>query len=338
MPELPHIEEITLSEWNTCWQRLPQANLLQSWQYGTAKEEAEGWRALRFLFSDVNRRPLAIAQVLTRGVPLIGGIARMNRGPLFLETLPEDESIRTYLAALQSFLVAARRRRWWIVQVAPELPNTDETCVGLKNLGCYRRPDPVWASGRLSLEAGDEAILMGFNGKWRNSMRKGLRTGVLVTNHNGTGPELDLLIRHYAVLQQSKDFDGLSEGMIKSLARQQGSEWQFNIFIAREKDAPESDEPIGFLVTVRHGDSATYVIGTTNEKGRNLQANSVLLWQAILHAKHTGCLWFDIGGLSAATPKGIAQFKQGLNAIPYALVGEWRWYNLPRLMNKARMR
>ena len=55
-----------------------------------------------------------------------------------------------------------------------------------------------------------------------------------------------------------------------------------------------------------------------------MQANSVLLWQAILHAKHTARNWLDIGGLSKATPEGIAKFKQGLNAIPYQLVGEWQ--------------
>jgi lipid II:glycine glycyltransferase (peptidoglycan interpeptide bridge formation enzyme) len=58
-----------------------------------------------------------------------------------------------------------------------------------------------------------------------------------------------------------------------------------------------------------------------------MQANSVLLWQAILHAKHSACNWFDIGGLNEATPEGIAKFKQGLNAMPYELVGEWRRYS-----------
>jgi len=28
--------------------------------------------------------------------------------------------------------------------------------------------------------------------------------------------------------------------------------------------------------------------------------------------------------LNEATPEGIAKFKQGLNAMPYQLVGEWR--------------
>ena len=81
------------------------------------------------------------------------------------------------------------------------------------------------------------------------------------------------------------------------------------------------------LVTIRSGDTALYLIGSSNDKGRKMQANSVLLWQAIVHAKHSGCAWFDIGGLSNTTPKGVAEFKQGLNAMPYQLVGEWRRFN-----------
>jgi lipid II:glycine glycyltransferase (peptidoglycan interpeptide bridge formation enzyme) len=54
-----------------------------------------------------------------------------------------------------------------------------------------------------------------------------------------------------------------------------------------------------------------------------MQANSVLLWQAILHARNEGCKWFDAGGLGEATPPGIAVFKRGLNGEPYKLIGEW---------------
>ena len=117
--------------------------------------------------------------------------------------------------------------------------------------------------------------------------------------------------------------------VLSSLALQKGAGWEFDVFIARAENSLESDEPIGMLVSVRHGDTSTYLIGSTNDQGRQLQANSVLLWQAILHAKRIGCTRFDIGGLSAITPKGVAEFKLGLNAVPYSLVGEWRWYFLP---------
>jgi lipid II:glycine glycyltransferase (peptidoglycan interpeptide bridge formation enzyme) len=328
-----NVKEVSLEQWDIHWQHVPKANLLQSWQFGAAKEQAKGWRAMRFLISDISGNPVALAQTLTRSVPLLGGIVRLNRGPLLLDELPEDQSIVRTLEVLRALLREARRRRWWVVQIAPELPNATKVVRGLMQTGLRRRPEPAWASGRLALIIDEKSLLMGLNGKWRNCLHKGERLGVVVSRHEGTGPEQDLLISGYADLQRSKGFEGLPEALLRSLAVQQGKAWQFDLFIARAANAPASDKPIGMLVTVRHGDTATYLIGFTNDQGRQMQANSVLLWHAILNAKSAGCAWFDIGGLSAATPKGVAEFKKGVNAVPYALVGEWRWYYLPWRMN-----
>lgn len=329
MSEKFHVKEISLEQWDVHWQQVLKANLLQSWQYGAAKEKADGWRALRFLVSDSSGHPVALAQMLTRRLPLIGGIARLNRGPILLDELPEDQSIARTLEALRALLREARRRCWWVVQIAPELPDIETVFSSLMRMGLRRRPEQAWASGRLALGLDEKYLLMGLNGKWRNCLRKGERLGVKVTNHPGTGPEQALLISAYAELQRSKGFKGLSEALLRNLAEQQGKAWQFDLFIARAANAPAGDEPLGMLVSIRHGDTVTYLIGATNEQGRQMQANSVLLWHAILNAKDSGCAWFDIGGLNSATPKGVAEFKKGVNAASYSLVGEWRLYNLP---------
>jgi len=324
-----YVKEVSLEQWIIYWQQVHKTNILQSWQYGSAKEQAEGWHVLRFLVSDNKGQPVAIAQVLTRSLPLLGGIARLNRGPLLLGEHAEDQMTEKTLTVLRVILREARRRCWWVVQIAPELPNTDKVLSNLMQMGLRRRPDQANASGRLMLVVDEKSLLMGLNGKWRNCLRKGERLGVKVSRYSGTGPEQDLLISMYAELQRSKGFEGLSETLLRSLAMQQGKTWQFDLFIAEDANAPFSNEPIGMLVTVKHGDTTTYLIGSTKARGRELQANSVLLWNAILHAKSAGCTWFDIGGLNSATPKGVAEFKKGLNAIPYQLVGEWRWFYRP---------
>ena len=197
----------------------------------------------------------------------------------------------------------------------------------LQELGFKKLAAHAWASGRMSLQLDEQALLMGLKGKWRNMLRKGEKLGVTVTHNECKGEALKLLMQSYTVLQSSRGFDGLSNKLINALAGQHGSQWEFNLFVAHENTMPEHDDPLGLLVTVRSGDTALYLLGSTNDKGRQMQANSVLLWQAILQAKHSACNWFDIGGLNEATPEGIAKFKQGLNAMPYELVGEWRRYS-----------
>ena len=115
MSEMFHVKEVSLEQWDIHWQQVPKANLLQCWQYGTAKEQTEGWHAVRLMVSDNRGHPVALTQILTRCLPLFGGIARLNRGPLLIDELNENQTIERTLGVLRALLREARRRRWWVV-------------------------------------------------------------------------------------------------------------------------------------------------------------------------------------------------------------------------------
>ena len=112
------------------------------------------------------------------------------------------------------------------------------------------------------------------------------------------------------------------------MARNNHKLWSFNILKAIDKD----ENLLGYLVTIDHGDTSIYLIGLTTEEGRRFQANYVMLWEAILNAKKTGCMQFDIGGLTDETPKGVAHFKNGLKPEMYSLIGEWRGLYLKNII------
>jgi len=117
------------------------------------------------------------------------------------------------------------------------------------------------------------------------------------------------------------------------MSEQADSDWGFNLFVAEEEESKKKNI-LGMLVMIRHGDTATYLIGLTDEKGRKLNANYALLWSAILHARKINCKWFDIGGLDETTPQGIAHFKKGLNSSLYSLTGEWVYFKFPFSLGK----
>ena len=329
MSEIYYVKEVSFDQWSIHWQQVHKTNVLQSWEYGSAKELSENWKILRFLVSDSNGHAVALAQMLTRTIPLFGGIARLNRGPLLLNQFPEDQKIERCLNVIQAILREGRRRRWWVVQIAPELPGTVKVLTGLTQMGLRQQSNAVCSSGLINLGADENSLIMSLDGKWRNVLRKGQRLGVEVKRIDKTNPEQKLLISGYREFKLSKGFEGLSESLLRSLATQQSTAWQFDLFVSLAPQESVSNEPIGILATIRHGDTATYLIGFTNDQGRQMQANSVMLWSAILNAKHNGCKWFDVGGLGPETPKGIAEFKRGLNAEPYALAGDFRGYLLP---------
>lgn len=313
-------------EWENLWTRCKRKSLPQTWEYGSAKARAEGWQVQRYVVYDESHVPTALFQVLVKGFPILGRVARVNRGPLMLRDLPAG-NYRLSLHALVALMREVSRQRWWMMQIAPLLPPSDEVKEGLRKLGFRKQPNHPADSALLSLHGSEDELLMRLDGKWRNCLRKGQKLGVTVKLDQGGVLYFQWLLEFYKDQQHQKRFDGTSEKMLRALAHNQSKLYKFNLFVAIEESEITDTSMVGVLVTLQFGDFSEYLIAATNDKGRVKQANSVLLWEAILDAKRNGCRWFDVGGLSENTPKGIADFKKGVNPEPYALVGEWRrWF------------
>jgi len=316
-----HCISLTKDEWNVYWALCSSTNMLQSWEYGEAKN-SEGWQVSRFLISDEEDTPIAIAQVLTKTLPFIGGVARVNRGPILINS-GSDNDTNKMIFSIRVLIKEARRHRWWLFQVAPELPNTFQAINGMKAMGFKKLNTLAWASGVINLLEEENIILMNLAGKWRNTLRKGQKLGVQVRDDSNNIESIHQLTKNYTELQSNRGFGGISKDLILSMASQSGPSWSFNLFNAFNSD---NNNDLGSLVSIEAGDTTIYLIGYSNDQGRKMHANSVLLWHAILHAKNNGGTFFDFGGLNESTPHGIAKFKKGLNAKPYQLIGDWRYF------------
>ena len=75
--------EIDYDTWQAYWRDISRAHILQSWQYGQAKHLSQRWRVKRFLLRDGDNKPVGLLQVLYFSLPFIGGVARINQGPVF---------------------------------------------------------------------------------------------------------------------------------------------------------------------------------------------------------------------------------------------------------------
>ena len=48
------LNEVEFTQWEERWQNCQHVNLLQSWQYGDAKQNVENWIAHRFIILNEN--------------------------------------------------------------------------------------------------------------------------------------------------------------------------------------------------------------------------------------------------------------------------------------------
>ena len=316
------VKEIGYQEWSEHFIHCNKSNLMQSWQYGEAKQQSSMWRVIRFLVSDENDEPLALAQYIQFSILKIGGLARMNRGPVLLGE--KENSDKVILDVIASLMYESKKRRWWMVQIAPELLDNHETAKSLSLFGLKHVVTVHYASGLLSLHKSKNELLSDLKGKWRNRLRKGIKLGITVTTKHVGSDKFESLWNIYRLFQSDKGFRGLSRNLLSSLIKQRGNGWSVDLFVANIQEDSGSNNDLGMVITIQHGDTTTYLIGATTNAGRDLQANYVFLWDAILHAKNNGSRWFDIGGLNSTTTKGIAHFKRGINSDLYTLIGEWR--------------
>jgi len=327
------LKEIDSTDWGRIWKSCNKVNLLQSWQYGQAKGIVENWSVFRYLIINENGDETALMQILTKKIPIFGVIARLNRGPIIINSFKKEEQEIIALNSISALITEFKTRGWRMLQIAPEISNTQTAFTQLNSLGFRKLSSPAWASGLLPLDDTEDKLLMALNGKWRNCLRKGLRSGILINKYaineikSSENNILAKILDNYSKMKLEKNFSGVSETLIETMALQNGDNWNIHLFVANDKESEKTEEPIGAVLSISFGDTSIYLIGITNSNGRRLNANYVLLWQAILNAKNDGCKWFDIGGLNSTTPKGIAHFKKGLNAVPYELIGEWRLFN-----------
>ena len=117
---------IGYKEWYKLWNDVNKCCLTQSWEYGNAKSKTEKYKVKRFVIEDADKSAKAIVQVLIKEFYLfkffIFAIIRINRGPLILKEYINSENYKhCYVKALKSFLSEARKRRWLLVSIAPEI-------------------------------------------------------------------------------------------------------------------------------------------------------------------------------------------------------------------------
>ena len=309
--------------WNQCdrqqWQEwlktAGRSNLLQSWNHGEAKARRGGWRTRRGVFL-LDGTPIAVVQVLQKRLAGVVKVSRLSRGPVFLRPLIKQEidDIWHELAQLGRF------SRGSVLSVAPESEVYGASLERMAQLGFRPFRGYGWESIWLNLELPLDELRKRMDPKWRNHLNFSERAGLtLESGHDST--IFEWMIERYQELQRDRGFSGPEVQYLLDLQRQRtnGEELQ----ILRTLHA---GEPVAGICVALHGATATYLLGWTSDKGRDLEANRFLLWAAAIALKKKRLRWFDLGGISEEKTPGITAYKLGMNGERYELVGEYlKW-------------
>lgn len=275
-------------------------SLQQAPFYASALYAVEGTQT-DFGLIRFNEQPIGMVAVTGRR-GLFSAACRLDRGPAWIHA-----EIPPRMATLV-YRDIRKRYRWWrgrSLAAYPELPDTDEHRKLLTDAG-FRRIAPGYKTIWLDLSPPLDELRADLHGNWRNQLVQAEEAGLELAVDPDT-QTLDWLIGRHEAHMKEHGYRGPSGKLLHALVQAEvDGRLCCDVLVARHRG-----ENIAGALIARHGRAATYLIGWTGEKGRDLRAQNFLLWQSVTRLHSDNIAWFDLGGINDETP-GLTRFKAGL--------------------------
>ncbi|UCC89589.1 MAG: peptidoglycan bridge formation glycyltransferase FemA/FemB family protein [Anaerolineales bacterium] len=337
------------SEWDMALACLPEAHVLQTWDWGDFKSRW-GWQPTRLLFEEAGQ-PVAAAQILRRQLP---------RTPLSVTYIPKGPALDYDNAPLLAQVLSAveqwaRQKHSLFVKIDPDiwlgsghkdalpLPRATSVMKTLAERGWRQSVEQIQFKNTVmvNLTLGEDELLARMKAKTRYNIRLTSRHGVRI--RPGTKSDLQIFYNLYHETSERNQF------LIRPWAYYLDVWGQFlQAGRAHLLLAEVEGEPVAGLVLFHFEQAAWYMYGASNNRHRNLMPNYLLQWEAMRLAKHLGCSRYDMWGapdcFDESDPMyGVYRFKtgfggetmRGLGAFDYSPSAWLYWIYtvaMPRLL------
>lgn len=283
-------------------------NYRQLWSFGQACAQRVG-AASEHVAVMKGSELMGVADVRIKRVPLLGGIAYVNGGPLVRRNDRLDrERLALCVSALCSELVS---HRGLALRVHPTVGSCEWNAAVEE---VYRAAGFVQAQSApqyrtITVDIGRpiDQVRRTLAQKWRNCLNRAERNSL--TLRTGASEELfEVFLQLYGDLKDRKGFQTELEASFYARVQSGLAEAErFRISIAQQDGRPAAGHVSSVL-----GDTCVYLLGASNDLGLETKASYLLQWHAIQNAKDAGCCWYDLGGIDPEGNPGVHHFKSGM--------------------------
>lgn len=303
----------SIDEWEQNFSAVPYSNILQSYTYARAAapflQQKPRWGLIK-----IQGKPAGLVQIFEAGILWNALHAVMiDRGPLWFDGFGSALHVKLFFDEInRQFPQRFGRRRRFLPETedGPTAQKLIEQ-TGLKRVGTGY--ETIW----VDLMPSEEELRANLKSNWRNKLNKAEKSA-LVVEWDEKGALLEWASSVYAFDKTARDYGGISPKLF--LAYGKILENQGDIIIGC---ASLNGEPVALSVCVRHGRSATYLIGWASETGKDVAAPTFLLWQSAVQLKNKGVKEFDLGGINEQDAQGIKSFKEGMGGRIVRCVGRY---------------
>ena len=306
-------------EWNDTLATLPNAHLLQSWEWSELKRET-GWAPRRIAF-ERDGTVVAAASVARRAIPRTPfGIAYCQKGPaLDYDDVPLFRDVLGRLAA------RARTDRCIFLTVDPDVEwEKRDSALALRDAGYWPSARQLQAPSTvlLDLRGDDSELLKRMSSTWRRYVNKAPRDGVTI--RSGSVEDVPAFYSFMRYTEERQGFVIRPLDYFRSAYIQLHGSGIAELFIADVDGAP-----VAGVFACKLGRRAWYLYGGALESGLKAHAPYLLQWHTMRWARDAGCETYDMWGApDDPTDKddplaGVYYFKQGFGAKHFRTLGAY---------------
>lgn len=304
------IDNVTELDWCGLMDRFEDANIYQTWSYGSVRWGAKN---LSHLILKRDGEVVAIGQLrIIRPRNIRMGIAYLRWGPLCHLRAQELD-----LSIVQAMAMALRKefveKRGLYLEILPNAFSGSRRAEMFRS--AFSRFDHQFGISAkkyrtfvLDLSPSSEELRKKLDKKWRNQLNAAERNDLRIIEGESIG-EYDIFCKLYAQMWERKRFETtVSIEEFRRIQEHLPANQRMRIMICEHKE-----QPVAGLVCSAIGDSAIYLLGATSEDGMKLKAAYLLQWAMIRSLKDRCVRYYDLGGIDPIANPGVHHFKSGFN-------------------------
>jgi hypothetical protein len=304
------VDRATPADWSGMLGLFEDANLYQTWSYGSVRW---GKKNLSHLVLKRNDEIVGMAQLrIICPTRFNFGMAYLRWGPLChrRESELNADAVHGMAQALQQEYVCKRRL---LLQILPNAFEASPRGMLFQSAFSNFTPDARTATNLyrtfvLDLSLPLEELRRKLDAKWRNKLNQAEKKGLKVIAGNGI-EEYNTFCTMYRQMFKRKAFETTVDIEEFAQIRQDLPEGHRMRVLICEQDGV----PVAGIVVSAMGDSAIYLLGATSDDGLNAKGAYLLQWTIIQWLKNNGFKWYDLGGIDPEGNPGVYSFKRGFS-------------------------
>ena len=286
-------------EWSKIMKEYPEANFLQSPEYGKMNELL----GFKVITEDFGGKGWALMMVRDAKR---GRYLEIPCGPLI--NWKDKASVKSVISKITE---VARAEKCVFVRIRPQLSASEENAKILKDAGLKESPMHLAAEHTvmIGLDAPEEEMLARMRRQTRYEVRRADKLGIKVEKSDSE----EIFKEFHAVqMETAKRQNFIPPNLDVLMAEREAFGDNIQIYVAK---TPEG-EPVAYGLIIGDGREAEYYEAASTDLNRKLPGAYALLWRAMRDLKKAGYERFNLWGIApAGQPNhryaGVTTFKTG---------------------------